>query len=117
MPSVSAMQAMVEAVPITPQVPAVVASRPSISPIRSAVTRPARYIAQYRRQSVQADSRSPWNGVASIGPVTSCTAGMSADAAAINCAGTVLSQPPTSTAASIGCAVSIASVSSAARLR
>ena len=34
---------MVEAVPITPQVPAVVASLPSISPIRSAVTRPARY--------------------------------------------------------------------------
>ena len=46
MPSVSAMQAMVEAVPITPQVPAVVASRPSISSIRSAVTRPARYAAQ-----------------------------------------------------------------------
>ena len=41
-PSASARQAMVEAVPITPQVPAVVASRPSISPIRSAVTRPAR---------------------------------------------------------------------------
>ena len=42
MPSVSARHAMVEAVPITPQVPAVVASRPSISPIRSAVTLPAR---------------------------------------------------------------------------
>ena len=35
-PSVSARHAMVEAVPITPQVPAVMASRPSISPIRSA---------------------------------------------------------------------------------
>jgi hypothetical protein len=66
---------------------------------------------------VQADRRSPWNGVASIGPVTSCTQGTSADAAAINCAGTVLSQPPISTAASIGCANNIASVSSAARLR
>ena len=42
MPSASAMQAMVEAVPITPQVPAVVARRPSIWPMRSAVTRPAR---------------------------------------------------------------------------
>ncbi len=41
-PSVSAMQAMVLAVPMTPQVPAVLASRPSISPMRSAVTRPAR---------------------------------------------------------------------------
>ena len=111
------MQAMVDAVPITPQVPAVVASLPSISPTRSALTRPARYAAQYRRQSVHADRRSPWKGVASIGPVTSCTAGMSAEAAAINCAGTVLSQPPISTAASIGCAVSIASVSSAAKFR
>ncbi len=42
---------------------------------------------------------------------------MSDDAAAINCAGTDLSQPPISTAESIGWAVSIASVSSAARLR
>ncbi len=33
---------MVEAVPITPQVPAVVARRPSISAMRSLVTRPAR---------------------------------------------------------------------------
>ena len=108
---------MVEAVPITPQVPAVVARRPSISAIRSSVTFPARYCAQYRRQSVQADSLSPWNGVASIGPVTSCTDGMSADAAPINWAGTVLSQPPTRTAESIGWAVSIASVSNAARFR
>ncbi len=42
-PSASARRArVIEAVPITPQVPAVVARRPSISPIRSAVTRPAR---------------------------------------------------------------------------
>ena len=34
------MQAMVEAVPITPQVPAVVARRPSISSMRSSVTLP-----------------------------------------------------------------------------
>ena len=33
---------MIEAVPITPQVPALVASLPSISPIRSAETSPAR---------------------------------------------------------------------------
>ena len=42
---------------------------------------------------------------------------MSAEPAAMSCAGTVLSHPPTSTAASMGWAVSIASVSSAARLR
>ncbi len=42
MPSASAMQAMVDAVPITPQVPAVVARRDSISAIRSPLTVPAR---------------------------------------------------------------------------
>jgi len=41
-PSTAAMQAMVLAVPITPQVPAVVASLPSIWPIFSALTSPAR---------------------------------------------------------------------------
>jgi hypothetical protein len=41
-PSVAAMQAMVLAVPITPQVPAVVASLPSISSMRSRATSPAR---------------------------------------------------------------------------
>ncbi len=56
-------------------------------------------------------------GWASIGPVTSMTLGMSAQAAAMSWAGTVLSQPPISTAASMGWAVSIASVSIAIRLR
>src|SRR5207302_5674066 len=40
-----------------------------------------------------------------------------ADAAPINCAGTVLSQPPISTTASIGCARIISSVSIDIRLR
>ena len=53
----------------------------------------------------------------SIEPVTSCTAGMPADAAPISCAGTVLSQPPISTTASIGCARIISSVSIDIRLR
>ncbi len=44
--SVEAMQAMVEAVPITPHVPAVVASLPSNVLIFSSVTSPARYRAQ-----------------------------------------------------------------------
>jgi hypothetical protein len=46
-----------------------------------------------------------------IGPASSCTAGTSAEAAPISCAGTVLSQPPTSTTASIGCARIISSTS------
>ena len=54
---------------------------------------------------------------ASIGPTGTMIAGTSADAAPISCAGTVLSQPPISTTASIGCARIISSVSIAIRLR
>ncbi len=50
-------------------------------------------------------------------PVTSWIAGMPADAAPISWAGTVLSQPPISTTASIGCARIISSVSMDMRLR
>ncbi len=108
---------MVEAVPITAQVPAVVASLPSTSEISLSSTLPARYCAQKRRQSVQAPSRSPrWRPVI-IGPATSITAGRPAETAPINCAGTVLSQPPISTTASMGCARTISSVSIDIRLR
>ena len=50
-------------------------------------------------------------------PVTSCTHGTPAEAAPISCAGTVLSQPPISTTASMGCARIISSVSIDMRLR
>jgi hypothetical protein len=53
----------------------------------------------------------------SIGPVTNWIAGTLALAAPISCAGTVLSQPPISTTASIGCARIISSVSIDIRLR
>src|SRR5438045_9303240 len=102
MPSASAIEAIVLAVPITAQVPAVVARLPSISSISEGVTSPARYLAQKRRQSVQAPSRSPCQREVSIGPATSPIAGRLAEMAPINCAGTVLSQPPTRTTASIG---------------
>ena len=59
MPSASPMQAMVLAVPITAQVPAVVARLPSIRRMPGSSTSPARNLAQNRRQSVQAPSRSP----------------------------------------------------------
>ena len=52
-----------------------------------------------------------------MAPVTHTTAGTFADAAAMSCAGTVLSQPPSSTTASIGCARIISSVSMARRFR
>jgi len=58
-PSASASEAIVLAVPITAHVPAVVARFSSMRPISSALTPPARYLAQKRRQSVQAPSRSP----------------------------------------------------------
>ncbi len=91
MPSASAIDAIVDAVPITAQVPAVVA--------------------QKRRQSVHAPRRSPRYEVGIIGPARSCTAGRSAETAPMSCAGTVLSQPPISTTASIGCARIISSTS------
>ena len=116
-PSVSAMQAIVLAVPITAQVPAVTESRPSTCWISAASTEPARNFCQKLRQSVQAPRRWPlWRPVI-IGPVTSWIAGRLADAAPISCAGTVLSQPPMSTTASMGWARTISSVSIDIRLR
>ena len=117
MPSASTMQAMVEAVPITAQVPAVVARLPSTWLISFSSMAPARYFAQKRRQSVQAPRRSPWWRPVIIGPPTSMTAGRLADTAPINCAGSVLSQPPISTTESIGCARTMSSVSIDIRLR
>ncbi len=117
MPRASARQAMVEAVPMTAQVPAVVASRPSTASISVASMSPARYFAQKRRQSVQAPSFSPRCRPVIIGPATSWIAGRLAETAPMSCAGTVLSQPPMSTTASIGWARIISSVSMAMRLR
>src|ERR1700704_745406 len=58
-PSASVMQAMVEAVPITMQVPTDGASRPLTASISASPISPARYFAQSLRQSVQAPSTSP----------------------------------------------------------
>jgi len=117
MPSVSAIAAIVLAVPITAQVPAVVASPASTASISSASISPLRKRAQKRRQSVQAPSRSPRCRLVSMGPATSWIAGRLAEIAPISWAGTVLSQPPSSTTASIGWARTISSVSIAIRLR
>src|SRR6195952_3576523 len=58
-PSASVMQAMVEAVPITLQVPTDGASLPLTASISTSSISPARYFAHSRRQSVQAPSPSP----------------------------------------------------------
>ena len=117
MPSASLTQAMVEAVPITMQVPLVGARRPLKTSISSSSIVPARWAAHNLRQSVQAPNSSPLWWPTSIGPVISMMAGTSALAAAISWAGTVLSQPPISTMESIGWARIISSVSIAIRLR
>src|ERR1700746_649827 len=117
MPRASAIEAIVLAVPITAQVPAVVARLASISRISSLPISPARYLAQKRRQSVQAPSRSPCQREVIIGPATSPIAGRLAEIAPISWAGTVLSQPPTSTTASIGWAWVISPGSHRLRLR
>src|SRR5664279_5516837 len=116
-PMTSTMQAMVLAVPMTMQVPGVGARRSLMASISMASMRPPRCSPHRRRQSVQAPSCSPLWWPTSIGPTGTKTAGTSAEAAAIICAGIVLSQPPISTTESIGCARSISSVSMAIRLR
>ena len=85
--------------------------------ISSASTSPARYLAQNRRQSVQAPSRSPLCRPVIIGPPMSWMAGRSAETAPMSWAGTVLSQPPMRTTLSMGWARIISSVSIAMRLR
>jgi hypothetical protein len=80
----SVTEAMVDAVPITMQVPAVVARDRSTWSISSASRSPARCWAQNRRQSVQAPRRSPRHDPVAIGPTTSKITGRSSDAAAIN---------------------------------
>ena len=84
MPSASVMQAMVLAVPITMQVPAVGASRSFTSSISASSSSPARYMPQKRRQSVHAPSRSPRQCPVIIGPVERTRAGTSALAAAMS---------------------------------
>ena len=117
MPRASAVRAMVEAVPITMQVPAVGIRRPPTVSMVSASIPPARWRAHSLRQSVQAPRRSPLKCPVIIGPVTSRTAGLPALAAPMSRAGTVLSQPPISTTASMGWARMSSSVSIAIRLR
>ena len=117
-PIVSTMHAIVLAVPITMQVPGVGASRPLIAldlarrRCGRRGSRPTAAGSRCRRRAARPGGGRP----ASARPERTI-AGTSADAAAIICAGMVLSQPPISTTASIGCARIISSVSIAIRLR
>jgi hypothetical protein len=102
MPSVSAIAAMVEAVPITMQCPAERERHASISQNSSSLRRPARRSAQKRQLSVPEPMSSVRQRPRSMGPPVTMIAGTSAEAAPISMAGVVLSQPESSTTPSSG---------------
>ena len=99
------------------QVPTEGASRPLTSSISTSSMSPARIFPTTcgsrctRRASRRGDGRPP-----SVRPAPPPSAGRRCSAPMI-CAGSVLSQPPITTTASIGCARTISSVSIAIRLR
>ncbi len=101
-PSASAIEAIVEAVPITMQWPDERDMHDSASQSSSSVMRPARRSAHRRHRSVPEPSSSARHLPLSIGPPVTMIAGTSADAAPISIAGVVLSQPERSTTASRG---------------
>ena len=117
MPSASATSAMVDAVPIVLQWPALRIIADSDRRNCASLSVPARTSSLSRHTSVPQPSGSPRNVPVSIGPPGTTTAGRSTDAAAISSDGIVLSQPPSSTTPSIGLARSISSVAIAAMLR
>jgi hypothetical protein len=117
MPSVSARQAIVEAVPMVMQCPDERFRQDSNSSNSSRDTRPARRSSVIRQMSVPDPTSRPRNLPFSIGPPVSRMAGTSALAAPISAAGVVLSQPASSTTESSGLARICSSISIAARLR
>ena len=101
-PSVSAIAAMVDAVPITMQCPAERERQASISDHTSSVISPARFWAHILRASVPEPSSWLHHMPRSIGPPVTMIAGTSAEAAPISMAGVVLSQAASSTTESRG---------------
>ena len=102
MPSVSAIAAIVDAVPITMQWPAERERQDSTSAISSSEMLSARRSAQILRASVPEPISRSRHMPRSIGPPVTMMAGTSAEAAPISMAGVVLSQPESSTTASRG---------------
>jgi hypothetical protein len=101
-PSASAIEAIVEAVPMTMQCPFERDMHASASQNSSSVSRSARRSAQSRQRSVPEPSSCSRHLPFSIGPPVTMTAGTSAEAAPISIAGVVLSQPESRTTASRG---------------
>ena len=117
MPSASTSKPIVDAVPIVLQCPRLRIIEDSDLMNCSCDSVPARTSSDRRHTSVPHPSGTPRNVPFSIGPPGMTTAGRSTDAAAINNAGMVLSQPPSKTTPSIGLARSISSIAIAAMLR
>ncbi len=117
MPSASAMDAIVEAVPIVLQVPDERLIACSASRKSSCVILPALMSSDICQSAVPDPTRSPRNQPFSIGPPVTTMDGMSVLAAPIISDGVVLSQPTSSTAPSIGWARIASSTAMAARLR
>ena len=103
MPSASATPAIVEAVPISLQWPSDGILAASSSSYSSSVILPGAVLVRVLPE-VGADRRARGRGSTAglAGPPVSMIAGTPALAAPISCAGTVLSQPPSSTTASSG---------------
>ena len=116
-PSASVSDIIVAAVPIVMHVPNERAMPPSIWCQSSSVMSPARLSSQYFQLSVPEPSTSPCQFPRSIGPAGTAIAGTPAEIAPISSAGSVLSQPPSSTTPSIGWLRISSSVSIARKLR
>ncbi len=101
-PSASASEFIVEAVPIVLQCPADGADEAMSSVNSRASISPRAINSRARQRIVPEPVRSPLNQPFNIGPPESTIAGMSTVAAAMICAGVVLSQPVVSTTPSIG---------------
>ena len=117
MPSASAIDAIVDAVPIVMQCPFDRAMHPSANTHSSAVIRPASSSSSNRHTAVPEPTSAPWYLPLSIGPPVTMTAGRSTLEAAISRPGVVLSQPDSSTTPSSGLARMSSSASIASRFR
>ena len=116
-PKASATQPIVEAVPIVLQCPRLLIIDCSDLRKSSSLIFPARNSSLNFQTSVPQPKGFPLNVPVSIGPPGTTIAGKSTEAAAINSAGIVLSQPPSKTTPSIGFALSNSSVAMADMLR
>ena len=116
-PSTSATAVMVDAVPMVMHWPGERAMPSSSSAQARSSISPARRSSQYRHMSLPLPTTRPRQLPGSIGPAGTTSAGRSMLAVPINSAGTVLSQPPSSTAPSTGYERSSSSVSMESRLR